>query len=427
MNPIRVIALSSLTFLLGLGAGLLVESAPAQHAHPPDAVYQQLSLFSQALHLIRTQHIDPPEPEVLIEEAIRGMTRALDEHSSYLTPELLHLLKEDTSGHYRGHGIELIDSEDGPKILGVVPNSPAAQQGLQVHDVILAIDGQELQHKSLEELVLQMRSADQNEHRLTIQRGDRIFDVDVEKAPVHIQPVTYEAIDDQILWVRLRQFNDETSDELKLLLREQLPKNTPKQLILDLRDNPGGLLEQAILTARLFLDEGTIVHVNDGTQGGKQRWEARSSSVVYRGDMVVLINEQSASASEILAAALRDNDRANIIGNRSFGKGTVQAVIPTINGGALKLSVTEYFGPFGYCIHQVGVTPDYSPTPEEPLDLDSIRCRSPQGLDPRVVEQRAPSPRTLPPTKDDPILALALDRLEELRQSEGTHTQAASP
>lgn len=411
----------ALVFCAGLASGLLIDAARAsgEEASAHDQSYTQLALFAEALHAIRTQHLRPPDTDVLIEHAIQGMTQALDAHSAYLDEELLRVLQEDSSGAFDGIGVELIDAERGPTILRVFPSSPAEAQGLQPGDLLISLNEVPLQGAAIERVVLELRNSDARVVQLRVERGGHVFDVELERAHVHIVSVEVDALSPTRSWVKLRHFNDETAASLRAALRPTRGA-APEQVILDLRDNPGGLLEAAIESARLLLDDGTIVHVDDGTARGRRSWEARRGAAIYRGDLVVLINEHSASGAELLAAALRDNGRAPLIGAQSFGKGTIQAIVPLTGGSALKLSVAEYVSPQGHCIHGVGVSPDLQPphvdddgpTNDARPSARTHTCDSEAGIDPRSPILRTPSDAALTRASGDPALALALDILD---------------
>lgn len=412
------VALSSL--LLGVVLGQLLPSARANSTPSDDGSYRQLALFAEAMHTIRTRHIDPPETKELIESAIEGMTQSLDEHSAYLHAGLLQMLREDNAGEYLGVGVELLSTPEGPRVLRVFPDSPAARRGLQAGDILLAIDGKPLERESVEHIVLEMRQSKEQHLRLTVARGERVFDVEIEKDLVHVDAVTVTTMPTGQLWIKLQQFNEDSSQTLKAALQRDRGAAAQRGVILDLRDNPGGLLSEAIAVAQLFLDRGVIVRVHDGEARSERYWSADPKRTIYRGPLVVLLNQNSASGSEIVAAALRDNNRAPLVGRRSFGKGTVQSILTLLDGSALKLTVTEYFGPKGYCIHHVGVIPDYEiaaaldDAPPATFDAHPpAPCRT--ELDPRQAVPREASARHTRALADydDPALALASELLYE--------------
>lgn len=441
MSRRPLIATAVGTLAIGIALGQLLPAAFADPVHTEDATYRQLSVFAEALHTIRTQHLDPPSTQKLIEQAIRGMTDSLDEHSSFLDAELLQMLREDSAGTYRGIGVELSATPEGPRVTSVFPGSPAARQGILRGDLLLAIDGKALTDAGMADVVSEMRRHANATLRLTISRDDHIFDVDLEKDVVKMQPVSTERLASGVLWLKLQQFNDHVSRDVRNALATN---ETAQGVILDLRDNPGGLLDEAIEVARLFLRQGIIVQMNDGQEHGARVWNADARRQRYKGPLVVLINENSASGAEIVAAALRDNQRAQLVGQRSFGKGTVQSILPLIDGSALKLTVTEYFGPNGHCIHNVGVTPDFlvdtpqsrtaasgthspnlehtgdAPEPESQAHTTNPAepppCRGSGGIDHRIPIVREPQR----PASDDPrlatdlSLALAVELLQNL-------------
>lgn len=347
-------------------AAVMVGLAMQAHARVPEDLtdderaYHELSVFADALQLLRTQHIQPASVHVLIEGAIRGMTEQLDPYTTYLTAEQFRILKEDTEGQYQGIGVLLQVDKDGTWIQEVKPGSPADKQGLRAGDQLIKINGEELDKPSLQELFDSMRTSAEKSMTLQVQRGEHTFDVEVARKRIQSEPVSAVVRDDGTLYLQVNMFAYNVHKDIAQAIKKYLKKRTqmPTSIILDLRDNPGGLFDEAIATAQLFLNDGNIVHVSDGQEGDHRTWTASPKSTLYEGPLVLWINAHSASSSEIVSAALQDNHRATIVGQKSYGKGTVQQLIPLANHGALKITVTEYLSPMGHPIHERGVTPD---------------------------------------------------------------------
>ncbi len=331
------------------------------NASPLDAVAR----FASVLAHIETSHVAPPDQEHLIEGAIRGMVDTLDAHSAYLSPDEYALLRNDTEGQFAGVGIE-IDVEDGwLTVAAVMPEGPAERAGLRTGDKFLSIDDHEARDVPLRESVQRMRGEPGTTVRVRVRREGFAEAIPYELRREIIQVVNVEGqlLADSIAYVRIRAFSENTasdvSETLTFMERTLAASQRPRLrgIVLDLRNNPGGLLMEAVRVADLFLDSGVIVSTRG--RDGHVLSEARASAPgTLSLPMVVLINHYSASASEIVAAALQDQHRANIVGTRSWGKGSVQNIIELASGGALKLTVSRYYSPSGRGIQAEGVTPD---------------------------------------------------------------------
>lgn len=409
-------------FGLGILAGQLLPLAQAGATNErsaalsdSDRAYAELSVFAEALHHIRTQHLDPPSVDTLIAHAIDGMTQALDPYSEHLSEARSQILLEDSDGAYEGIGIILQTSDDGPRIERVMPASPADRQGLRVGDVVLRINDHEVSNDSMAQLIEQIRGGDSRDVTLRIQRDEKILDVEVERKVIEVQALEQETLEDGTLWLRLRYFDAQTqrrvADALKAHRRSQ---GADAGVLLDLRQNPGGLFTEAIALTQHFLREGVIVRVDDGEARGRHVWQADAKKVVYEGPLVVLIDEYSASSAEIVASALQENGRATVIGERSFGKGTVQRLFELSDRSALKLTVSAYYSPNDHCIDGLGVVPDLRPAPLEDAHAEAEKanaraeesCRG-HTPNPRIAQVRVPQ------ESDDPARRLALEVLRE--------------
>lgn len=380
-----------------------------------DRAYAELSVFAEALHHIRTQHLDPPSVETLIAHAIDGMTETLDPYSEYLSEAGSKALLEESDGHYEGIGIVMETSDDGPRIESVVPNSPAARQGLQPGDIILRINEHDVTNETLYARVEQIRGGDSPKVTLRIKRDTDIIDVDIERKIIELHALESETLADGSLWLRLRYFDAKTQRDVADALQKH-QRSAPKDagVILDLRQNPGGLFTEAIALTQRFLRQGVIVRVDDGEARGRHVWNAEKKKASYDGALVVLIDEYSASSAEIVASALQENGRATVIGERSFGKGTVQRLFQLSDKSALKLTVSAYYSPNDHCIDGLGVVPDLRPTPlkDAQAEADKANARAEENCrghthNPRIAEVR------IPDESDDPALTLAQQVLSQ--------------
>ena len=337
--------------------------------------------FSQVLDLVERNYVKDVTQSDLINGALKGMLQGLDPHSTFMTPEEYKEMQETTSGEFFGVGIE-ISLENGQVIVvAPIEDTPAFRAGLQSGDVILSIDGQPAQELSLQEVVSRIRGAKGSEVELSILHSNAKTPqtVRITRDAIPLISVKSKPLEDGYYWVRLTRFSENTTKELKEALKqaekESVAAGGLKGIVLDLRGNPGGLLDQAVNVADLFLDKGTIVSIK-GREGGPQRV---SSATRQEEDvavpMVVLINAGSASASEIVAGALRDQKRALILGERSFGKGSVQNIIPLADGSGLKLTVALYYTPNGSSIQAEGIVPDFEVVFEPPRAEDKDNQR----------------------------------------------------
>jgi carboxyl-terminal processing protease len=358
-------------------AALALGSATASLARNKSAskgsgIYHQLDLFEEVLRYVRADYVDKPNVDKLMEGAINGVLSGLDPHSSYLSPQQFHEMQVEETGEFGGIGLE-VTMEDGlVKVVSPVSDTPAAKAGLQSGDFITAINGEDVQGLSLEEAVEKMRGPVDTPVKLTVARKgiDEPFDVKIMRDVIHITPVKYDAEDD-VGYIQITTFNEQTADDLKAAIDDLEKKIGPKLrgYVIDLRNDPGGLLDQAILVSDSFLDHGEIVATKGRHRDESQEYDAQPGDITKGAKLVVLINGGSASASEIVAGALKDNHRATIVGTRSFGKGSVQTIIPLRNKGALRLTTARYYTPSGRSIQAEGIKPDYIIAEKIPPDL----------------------------------------------------------
>ena len=323
--------------------------------------YKQLGLFGEVFDQVRKNYVDDVSNETLVEGAINGMLTSLDPHSNYLNAKNFTDMKVQTRGEFGGLGIEVSMENGLIKVVSPIDDTPAAHAGLKPGDLITHLNSEPVQGLTLQEAVDKMRGPENSDITLTIRReGKEPFDVKLTRAKIKIQSVRSHLEGKDIGYVRITSFNEQTDVGLNNAVKnlKQQANNKLAGLILDLRNNPGGLLDQAVAVSDAFLDKGEIVSTRGRRSDDAQRYNARPGDVVSGLPMAVLINGGSASASEIVAGALQDHRRAVLIGTRSFGKGSVQTIIPLPGHGAMRLTTARYYTPSGRSIQAKGIDPD---------------------------------------------------------------------
>jgi carboxyl-terminal processing protease len=368
-------ALWALLVLAVLAAGsTMVSLARSQSASAANSeIYRQLDLFGEVLERVRSDYVEKPDDAKLIEAAINGMLTALDPHSAYLNPKHFRDMQVQTRGEFGGLGIEVTMENGVVKVVSPIEDTPAARAGLMSGDLITHLDKEQILGLTLQEAVEKMRGPVNSPITLTVVRKgvDDPFDVKVVRDVIHINPVKYDVEGGDIGYIRITTFNEQTTANLQKAiedLKKQLGPNL-KGYVIDLRNNPGGLLDQAISVSDAFLDQGAIVLTRGRNLEETQRSNARAGDLADGKQLVVLINGGSASASEIVAGALQDHHRATIVGTRSFGKGSVQTIIPLGSNGALRLTTARYYTPSGRSIQAKGIEPEAVVEEELPDDL----------------------------------------------------------
>ena len=368
-------ALCALLVLAVLAAGsTMVSLARSQSASAANSeIYRQLDLFGEVLERVRSDYVEKPEDAKLIEAAINGMLTALDPHSAYLNPKHFRDMQVQTRGEFGGLGIEVTMENGVVKVVSPIEDTPASRAGLMSGDLITHLDKEQILGLTLQEAVEKMRGPVNSPITLTIVRKgvDDPFDVKVVRDVIHINPVKYDVEGDDIGYIRITTFNEQTTANLQKAIDDLKKQIGPKLkgYIVDLRNNPGGLLDQAISVSDTFLDQGAIVLTRGRNLEETQRSNARPGDLADGKQIIVLINGGSASASEIVAGALQDHHRATIIGTRSFGKGSVQTIIPLGSNGALRLTTARYYTPSGRSIQAKGIEPEAVVEEELPDDL----------------------------------------------------------
>ncbi len=335
-------------------------ASAASKENNTDETYRLLKLFGDVFERVRSEYVEPVSDEELIEAAMNGMLTSLDPHSNYLNPKNFRDMQVTTKGEFGGLGIEVTMENGFVKVVSPIDDTPAAKAGLKPGDFITHIDGESVQGLALSDAVDKMRGPVNTTIKLSIRReGAAPFDVSLTRAVIKIETVKSKLIDN-VGYIRLTQFAENTDSGLRKAL-DTLKKDSNGKLegvVLDLRNNPGGLLDQAVAVAGDFLDKGEIVSTRARRPEDTQRFNAHGPDITGGLAMVVLINDGSASASEIVAGALQDHRRAILLGTRSFGKGSVQTIIPLQGYGAIRLTTARYYTPSGRSIQAVGIEPD---------------------------------------------------------------------
>ena len=346
-------------------------------------IYRLLELFGDVFERVRSDYVEEVTDETLIEAAIQGMLRSLDPHSSYLTKKTFKDMRVQTKGEFGGLGIEVTMEGGYVKVVSPIDDTPAHRAGLEPGDLISRIDNTEVQGLTLSEAVEKMRGRIGTDILLTILRKNvEPFDVTITRDKIRIRSVR-SRVEGEIGYVRITSFTEQTTSGLKdafAKLDKKIGADKIRGYVIDLRNNPGGLLDQAVSVSDMFLERGEVVSTRGRAEGNAQRFHARPGDLADGLPIVVLINGGSASASEIVAGALQDHKRAIILGTKSFGKGSVQTIIPLGRNGAMKLTTQRYFPPSGRSIQAKGIEPDILVEPSKVEPLARRRSRSEKDL-----------------------------------------------
>ena len=323
-------------------------------------IYKKIDLFGEVLEKINKEYVEEIDQSKSMDSAINGLLQSLDPYSAYMSPESFKEMKTETSGEFGGLGIEVGMEAGVVKVISPIDETPASRAGLKAGDYIVKINNIQVQGKSLTEAVELMRGPVGSSIEITVRRRGvkKALIFNIKREIIEIQSVKSELIDDNIGYIRLTSFNDNSSGQIKEKIKKLNKNKNLKGYILDLRNNPGGLLSQAIRISDFFLESGEIVSTKSRKVSENRKWFAKKGDITKGKTLIVLINYGSASASEIVAGALKDHKRAIILGESSYGKGSVQSIIPLKNRGAIRLTIAKYYLPSGKSISEVGVTPD---------------------------------------------------------------------
>ncbi|MGL3208509.1 S41 family peptidase [Bradyrhizobium sp. BR 1433] len=422
-------------FLLGTVAGacltLLVASPQGAHlfavanaaAHSDNSnTYSQLNLFGEVFEKVKTDYVEKPEDAKLVEGAINGMISSLDPHSRYMNEKGWAEMQETTHGEFGGLGIEVTMEDGFVKVVAPIDDTPASRAGIMSGDVITSIDDDQIQGMTLDQAVNKMKGAPNSSIRLKIIRkdADKPIEVSITREIIRVRPVKYHVEGGDIGYIRITSFNEQTTEGLRKAIGEiqkQVPQDKLAGYVVDLRNNPGGLLDQAVSVTSTLMQRGEVVSTRGRNPEETQRFTAHGGDMTKGKPLVVLINGGSASASEIVAGALHDHKRATLIGTRSFGKGSVQTIIPLGTGnGALALTTARYFTPSGHSIQALGIKPDIEVLQDVP---DEFKTRSEikgeasmRGhLSAEGAEQTGSQSYVPPDEKNDKALAAAFNQL----------------
>ena len=323
-------------------------------------IYQKIDLFGEVLEKINKEYVDEINQSESMDSAINGLLQSLDPYSAYMSPEIFNEMQTETSGEFGGLGIEVGMESGVVKVISPIDDTPASRAGIKAGDYIVKIDNIQVQGKSLSEAVDLMRGPVGSGIELTIRRrGEKkALTFKIIREVIQIQSVKSELLEKDIGYIRLTSFNENSGKQVEKNIKDLEKNNNIKSYILDLRNNPGGLLSQAIKISDFFLDSGEIVSTKSRKASENRKWFANEGDLTKGKTLIVLINYGSASASEIVAGALKDHKRAILLGENSYGKGSVQSIIPLKNNGAIRLTVAKYYLPSGKSISEVGVSPD---------------------------------------------------------------------
>ncbi len=323
-------------------------------------IYKKIDLFGEVLEKINKEYVDEINQSESMDSAINGLLQSLDPYSSYMSPEIFEEMQTETSGEFGGLGIEVSMEAGVVKVITPIDDTPASKAGLKAGDYIVKINDIQVQGKSLSEAVDLMRGPVGSGIELTVRRRGvkKALTFNVVREIIEVQSVKSELLENNIGYLRLTSFNDNSSQQIKKQIKKLKKNKNLNSYILDLRNNPGGLLSQAIKITDFFLENGEIVSTKSRKKSENRKWFAKKGDILDGKTLLVLINYGSASASEIVAGALKDHKRAILVGENSYGKGSVQSIIPLKNKGAIRLTVAKYYLPSGKSISEVGVRPD---------------------------------------------------------------------
>ena len=323
-------------------------------------IYKKIDLFGEVLEKINKEYVDEINQSESMDSAINGLLQSLDPYSSYMSPEIFEEMQTETSGEFGGLGIEVSMEAGVVKVITPIDDTPASKAGIKAGDYIVKINDIQVQGKSLSEAVDLMRGPVGSGIELTVRRrgAKKALTFNVVREVIEVQSVKSELLENNIGYLRLTSFNDNSSQQIKKQIKKLKKNKNLNSYILDLRNNPGGLLSQAIKISDFFLENGEIVSTKSRKKSENRKWFAKKGDILDGKTLLVLINYGSASASEIVAGALKDHKRAILVGENSYGKGSVQSIIPLKNKGAIRLTVAKYYLPSGKSISEVGVRPD---------------------------------------------------------------------
>jgi len=323
-------------------------------------LYEKIDLFGEVLEKIKEDYVEEVDQADVMDSAINGVLQSLDPYSSYMSPELFKSMQTETKGEFGGLGIEISMEAGIVRVISPIDNTPAAKAGIKAGDYIVKIEGEQVQGKSLMEAVKLMRGPVDTSINITVRRKGqkKAIEFNIKREIIEVRSIDAKIIEKKVGYVRLKSFNENSDEQVFKKIKEFEKKNKPIGYIFDLRNNPGGLLNQAISITDFFLDDGEILSTKGRKTFENRKFFARKGDGINGKPIIVLINNGSASASEIFAGALKDHKRAIILGEQTYGKGSVQSIIPLQNGGGMRLTISKYYLPSGISISGIGVKPD---------------------------------------------------------------------
>ncbi|HTK88956.1 MAG TPA: S41 family peptidase [Verrucomicrobiae bacterium] len=434
MKSVKKVAVVSgllLVLTLSLGGGV------ASKSQDTSATYENLRLFTEVLSIVQSQYVDEVPPKDIIYNAIKGTLRGLDPHSSFLDPEMYREMQVETSGSFGGLGIEITLRDDILTVVAPIEGTPAYRAGIQPGDRIVKIEGISTKDMQLTDAVKRMRGKPGSRITISVVREGwtEPKDYDITREQIRVQSVKSQELESGIEYIRLRQFQEQTAQDMESALEKFSKGGKVQGLVLDLRNNPGGLLTSAVEVSEKFLDAGKLVVYTEGrVRAQNMRFQANARRVYTDFPVVILVNQGSASASEIVAGALQDWGRAIVLGTQSFGKGSVQTIIPLSDGSGLRLTTAKYYTPKGRSIHGKGITPDIiveGPKTTAAAAAPEGGTPAPATPTPTPAPQHKPgqpSVETKPADelKRDPQLQRALDLLKAMRILDRSRPPAGS-
>jgi carboxyl-terminal processing protease len=430
--PALVGAAAGAALVLLATASSSIPNAIAGPAENISKTYSELELFGKVFDIVRADYVDKPDDQKLIASAINGMVTGLDPHSSYMDTKSFSDMQVDTSGEFGGLGMELSADKGEVKVVSPIDDTPASKAGILAGDVITKVNGESIKDVALDLVVAKLRGPVGSTITLELSRKSQPSPIDVTltRATIKVRSVRERVEGDDVGYIRILQFNNLAGDELRAAIKTitaKVPEQQLKGYILDLRNNPGGLLDQAVAVSDAFIKRGEVVSMRGRNPDEAERFDAKDGDLTHGKPLIVLINGGSASASEIVAGALQDQKRATILGTRSFGKGSVQTIIPLGQGnGALRLTTARYFTPSGRSIQAQGITPDIEVKQQVPADVAArmalvSEATLPGHLKAQGAEEKGSQAYVPPEAKDDRALQSALALLR------GTVTNPAFP
>lgn len=417
MNLVQRAAVA-LVATLGLAAGLSVvprvhadrDTAPdlAEQEMPTTLPWEDARLLAEVFERVKRDYVDRVDDTEMVEAAIRGLLTSLDPHSAFLDEDAYREMRVQTSGNYAGVGVEISLRDGMVVVVSPIDDTPAQRAGVQPGDVIVMVDDESVDPENLDATIERMRGEIGTAVKLSVTRegADEVLDFELERTQIAVKSVRAEVLEPGVGYLRISQFSETTSADVTdaLLVLQDDNGSSLDGLVLDLRNNPGGLLDAAVHVADAFLESGVIVSANGRMGEAKFQYEAHPGDLTGDANIVVLVNAGSASASEIVAGALQDHGRAVIMGEITYGKGSVQTIVPLSKGRAMKLTTSRYFTPSGRSIHGFGIKPDMSLTSKRPVDVVAMDDAAPLG------------------DRDDAVAAA----LDQLHTAERRHKQAAN-